>query len=95
MTLDAGVRLLERRLTLGGRMNHVGGTSPNVGVLTSSYQTSDYTLFDLYGSLKFNDHAKLRFGVNNLTDVAYVPALGTDSLPAPGRTISASFNVKF
>jgi hemoglobin/transferrin/lactoferrin receptor protein len=95
VTLDAGVRLLERRLTLGGRMNHVGGTSPNVGVLTSSYQTSDYTLFDLYGSLKFNDHAKLRFGVNNLTDVAYVPALGTDSLPAPGRTISASFNVKF
>uniref|UniRef100_UPI003BAD0B97 TonB-dependent receptor n=1 Tax=Stappia sp. TaxID=1870903 RepID=UPI003BAD0B97 len=95
VTLDGGVRLLDKRLTLGGRMNHVGGTSPNVGVLTASYQTTDYTLFDLYGSLKFNDHAKLRFGVNNLTDVAYVPALGTTAYPAPGRTITAAFNVKF
>lgn len=95
VTLDAGVRLLEKRLTLGARMNHVGGTNPAIGSLASGYVTSDYTLFDLYGSLKFNDNAKLRFGVNNLTDVAYVPALGADSLPAPGRTISASFNVKF
>lgn len=95
VTLDAGVRLLDKRLTLGARMNHVGGTNPGIGSLASGYVTSDYTLVDLYGSLRFNDHAKLRFGVSNLTDVAYVPALGADSLPAPGRTITASFNVKF
>lgn len=95
VTLDAGVRLLDRRLTLGARMNHVGGTNPGIGSLASGYVTSDYTLVDLYGSLRFNDHARLRFGVNNLTDIAYVPALGAESLPAPGRTITASFNVKF
>jgi hemoglobin/transferrin/lactoferrin receptor protein len=94
-TLDAGVRLLERKLTLGGRMSYVGGTSPNIGLLTASYVTKDYAVFDLYGSYQFNDNLTLRAAINNVTDLAYVPALGTTSLPAPGRTATVSLNLKF
>jgi hemoglobin/transferrin/lactoferrin receptor protein len=95
ITFDAGVRLFEEKLTLGGRISHVGGTSPNIGQLTANYVSEDYTLYDLYGSYAFNENTKLRVAVNNLTDVAYVPALGTTSYPGPGRTVTASLNFKF
>jgi hemoglobin/transferrin/lactoferrin receptor protein len=94
-TIDAGMRLFDDKLTIGGRATHVGGTSPNIGVLASNYVTEDYSLYDIYGSYAFNDTVKLRFAVNNVTDVAYVPALGTISLPGPGRTATASLNFKF
>ncbi|MDC7788025.1 TonB-dependent hemoglobin/transferrin/lactoferrin family receptor [Rhodoplanes sp. TEM] len=97
-TIDAGVRLLDRRLTIGGRVTHVGVAEDNLGYidsLVSVYQTESYTVYDLYGSLAITDEAKLRFAVNNLTDLAYVPALGTASLPAPGRTATVSLNFKF
>ncbi|MBO0128371.1 TonB-dependent receptor [Agrobacterium sp. OT33] len=95
ITVDAGVRVFEEKLVLGGRISHVGGTSPNIGLLTSSYVSEDYTLYDLYGSYAFNENTKLRVAVTNLTDVAYVPALGTTSYPGPGRTVTASLNFKF
>ncbi|MFB9948885.1 TonB-dependent hemoglobin/transferrin/lactoferrin family receptor [Rhizobium puerariae] len=95
ITVDAGVRLFEEKLVLGGRISHVGGTSPNIGLLTASYVSEDYTLYDLYGSYAFNENTKLRVAVTNLTDVAYVPALGTTSYPGPGRTVTASLNFKF
>lgn len=95
ITIDAGMRLFEEKLELGGRISHVGGTSPNIGQLTGSYVSEDYTLYDLYGSYAFNENTKLRVAVSNLTDVAYVPALGTTSYPGPGRTVTASLNFKF
>jgi hemoglobin/transferrin/lactoferrin receptor protein len=57
--------------------------------------TKDYAVFDLYGSYQFNDNLTLRAAINNVTDLAYVPALGTTSLPAPGRTATVSLNLKF
>ncbi|MCX8999714.1 TonB-dependent hemoglobin/transferrin/lactoferrin family receptor [Rhizobiaceae bacterium BDR2-2] len=99
-SLDGGVRFFEEKLTLGGRVTHVGAADKNIGGsasagLVSSWQTGDYTLFDIYGSYKFNPKTTLRFAVNNVTDVAYVPALGQSTLPAPGRTVTASLNFKF
>lgn len=95
IAVDAGVRLFEEKLVLGGRVSHVGGTSPNIGLLTASYVTEDYTLYDVYGSYKFKENTTLRVAVNNLTDVAYVPALGSTSFPGPGRTVTASLSFKF
>lgn len=94
-TLDAGARFLEEKLTLGTRVTYVGDSEPAYGQLAGNYKTDEYTLLDLYGSYKFNETATLRVAVNNVTDVAYVPALGYRSLPAPGRTATLSLNVKF
>jgi hemoglobin/transferrin/lactoferrin receptor protein len=94
VTVDAGVRLLDRALTLGGRVTHVG-KSEYEGLTAGQYELTDYTVLDLYGSYAFDQRTKLRFAVNNIADLAYVPALGGPTLPAPGRTATVSLNVKF
>ncbi|MDQ0133794.1 hemoglobin/transferrin/lactoferrin receptor protein [Neorhizobium galegae] len=99
-TLDGGVRFFEEKLTLGGRVTHVGAADGNIGgslsgALVSTWQSGDYTLYDIYGSYKFNPKTTLRFAVNNVTNVRYMPALGQTSYPAPGRTATVSLNFKF
>lgn len=94
-TLDAGVRLFEQRLVIGVRVTHVSETTPEFGQLVGNYANDGYTTYDLYGAWTFDNQAKLRFGVSNLTDEKYVPALGTNAYPAPGRTFTASLNMKF
>ncbi len=97
LVLDSGVRLFDRKLTIGGRVSHFGKANGNIGGygLQGEYNTNAYTLFDLYGSYAINDSATLRFAVNNITDVAYIPALGFDTYPGPGRTATVSLNMKF
>ncbi len=95
VALDGGVRLFDEKLTLGARMTYVGKTEPTIGSLQNNYKLDDYTLFDLYGSYAINENAKLRVSVTNLTDKAYVSALGADYYAMPGRTITASLNLKF
>lgn len=93
-TLDAGMRFFDQKLTLGGRMTKVAG-SEYAGDIAYQAVLQDYMTFDLYGSYEFNDNATLRFNVKNVTDVAYVGALGQSIYPAPGRTATMSFNLKF
>ena len=81
VTLDAGVRLFEEKLTLGGRITDVSKTEPALGSLRSGYEMAGYRVYDIYGSYAFDPMTKLRFAVTNLTDVAYAPALGANSLP--------------
>ncbi|MEB2844287.1 TonB-dependent receptor [Endobacterium cereale] len=94
-TVDAGLRLFDERLVIGGRMTYVEETTPTIGQLANSYTSESYRLYDVYGSYAFNENTKLRFAVNNITDEGYWPALGTRDLPGPGRTFTASLNVKF
>nr|WP_320197500.1 TonB-dependent hemoglobin/transferrin/lactoferrin family receptor [Agrobacterium sp. rho-13.3]MDX8306325.1 TonB-dependent hemoglobin/transferrin/lactoferrin family receptor [Agrobacterium sp. rho-13.3]MDX8307344.1 TonB-dependent hemoglobin/transferrin/lactoferrin family receptor [Agrobacterium sp. rho-13.3] len=94
-SLDAGVRMLDERFVLGGRMTYVQQTQPTVGVLAPTYSAYAYRVYDIYGSYAFNENTKLRFAVNNVTDEAYWPSLGTSAIPAPGRTFTASLSVKF
>lgn len=94
-TLDAGIRLFEQKLVLGGRATYVGDSKPSVGQLAGLFNTEGYKVFDIYGSYSFSDSAKLRFAVNNVTDEQYAPALGAFYYPAPGRTATASLNFKF
>jgi hemoglobin/transferrin/lactoferrin receptor protein len=97
IVVDGGVRLIDEKLTLGGRVTHVTPTQPTLGSLLpeTTFGIAAYTVYDLYGSYAFTDDAKLRFAVKNLTDVAYAPAVGASYYAAPGRTYTASVNFKF
>lgn len=78
MTLTAGVRLLDRKLTLGARMNDVAkGT-----LVQDSWETSAYTTYDLFMNYQPSDRLNLFANVTNLTNVNYMPAMSQD--PAPG-----------
>lgn len=95
VTLDAGIRLLDEKLTLGTRIVDVSKTEPVLGSLRSGYDMPGYRVYDIYGSYAFDEATKLRFAVNNLTDVAYAPAVGANFYAAPGRTATVSLNYKF
>jgi TonB-dependent heme/hemoglobin receptor len=92
--LDGGVRFLDRRLTLGGRVTHVTPEdiiSTQVGL----YEVEKYTLIDLYAHLKVNDNVTFRAAVENVRDVAYVDAMGSRVSPSPGRTFTLGATVRF
>lgn len=95
IALDGGFRLFDQKLTIGGRMTKVSETEPAIGSLQNNYKLPAYTIYDLYASYAFTDDIKLRVNVNNLTDVAYVSALGADYYGMPGRTATVSLNFKF
>lgn len=95
LTIDGGVRLMEKKLQLGVRLNHVTPTLSRFlddeGNLSEN--TEAYTTIDVYGSYQVSDNATLRMAITNVTDLNYIPGSGTYN--APGRTATASFNVKF
>lgn len=98
LTVDAGLRFFDERLTLGGRYTHTAPTQTRQvltigGDLVVVDSTDPYSIWDLYGSYRFDEHATLRVSVDNLTDQRYVPAGGL--FLAPGRTATASFQLKF
>ncbi|WPO39946.1 TonB-dependent receptor [Tardiphaga sp. 42S5] len=95
VTLDAGIRLFDEKLTLGTRIVDVSKTVPALGSLRSGYEMSGYRVYDIYGSYSFDEATKLRFAVNNVTDLAYAPAVGANFYAAPGRTATVSLNYKF
>ncbi len=95
VTIDAGIRLLDEKLTLGARMVDVSETVPALGSLRSGYEMPGYRVYDIYGSYIIDESLKLRFAVTNLTDLAYAPGLGANFYAAPGRTATASVNYKF
>lgn len=94
LTIDAGVRFFDERLVFGARLNHVSETKTGFGQL-SGYTNPTYTTYDLYGSYDVTPQAKLRFGISNITDEFYIPSLGIESYPAPGRTYTASLKMRF
>ncbi|PCI03006.1 MAG: ligand-gated channel [Hyphomicrobiales bacterium] len=95
VTMDAGVRLFDKKLTLGMRMNDVGDSEPALGSLRRNNEIDGYRVFDLYGSYAFNDKTKLSFTVSNLEDLAYAPAVGATYYASPGRTFTVSLRSKF
>lgn len=90
MTLTGGVRLLDRKLTLGARMNDV---SKGTLIEGGSWETSAYKTYDLFMNYQPSDRLNLFANVTNLTNVQYIPALSQDS--GPGRRISGGATVKF
>ncbi len=95
-TLDGGVRLLDRKVTVGGRINYISPTIPVASAqLLPTYIQKSYHLYALYMSVAFNDHLTGRVNVDNLLDKAYVDAMGVPTYPAPGRTVTFQLQGKF
>lgn len=92
----AGVRLFDNRLTLSGRVTHVGDRA---GSYLDNVQPSQhwraYTIVDAFASYKITEDASLDLSVENLTDRYYFKPLSQASLPAPGRTIRANLTLRF
>jgi TonB-dependent heme/hemoglobin receptor len=95
-TLDGGLRFLDKKLTVGGRMTYVAPTVPiGTSELMQTYELDSYHVYGLYLSYQVNDNLTARINVDNLLDKAYVDALGVPTYPAPGRTITFSLQGKF
>lgn len=97
-TVDAGVRLFDRRVILGAQARYTGeGQVAQFGV--GWVPTDSYTLVDLYGSYAVNDRAEIFFSVENAEDKVYgyaASSLGAYSaLTGRGRTFIAGLTARF
>ncbi len=93
-SLDAGVRLLDRSLVVGGRMTYVSETN-GYGSGLDAYTNTQYNLYDLYASYDLNDNLKVRLNIDNLLDEGYIESMSTSRMPSPGRTATLSITGKF
>jgi hemoglobin/transferrin/lactoferrin receptor protein len=83
--LSGGVRLLDRKLTLGGRLSYfsesyIGDINVGPASQRAPYGSPDmpgYTLVDFFSSYKFDQGVELGLNVNNVFDEVYTPALST------------------
>lgn len=97
-TLDAGVRLFDRKLILGAQARYTGeGQVAQFGVGWTP--TDSYTLVDLYGSYAVNERAEVFFSVENVEDKIYgyaASSLGAHTaLTGRGRTFIAGLTARF
>jgi hemoglobin/transferrin/lactoferrin receptor protein len=100
--LTVSQKLFEDRLTLGGRVSHVGPRAAGFGpAIYGAAQViapivwKPYTLVDVFAEYKINDNYTAAFRVENLTDQYYVDPLGLVNQPGPGRTFYASLTGTF
>lgn len=93
-SLEAGIRLYDERLQVGGRVTYSGPTVYR-GAVGYQSDVDGFTVYDVFGSYAFNEKTKLNFAVNNITDAAYADVLGNPNYGAPGRTATVSLKVKF
>lgn len=101
--LTLSQKLLEDKLTVGGRVTHVGPRAISHGEETargltsfiSAIQWDPYTLVDVFAEYQFSDTLTGSLRVDNLTDQYYVDPLSLVQQPSPGRTVYASVTAKF
>lgn len=104
-SVTLGTRLLEHKLVLGLRVAVVGdrmmpkldqdGSRNSTAAWTAGWTA--YTVYDLFGSYKFNQQLAFNFSVENLRDEYYLEANTPTqlALPAPGRTAKLSVTYNF
>lgn len=83
---SAGVRLLDRKLTLGGRVSYFSESdvgANNVGGFYASQFMPEYTLLDFFSSYKVTENFQVDFNINNLMDKDYTDALTTAFFSGP------------
>ncbi|WP_296556266.1 TonB-dependent receptor [Pigmentiphaga sp.] len=98
----AGVRLLDRRLTMGlrgtfmGKRNQVPAFNDDTQQgLNAVVPWHGYQIWDLFASYRINDRVSVDFNIDNLTDRYYLDALSLGLVPAPGRTARLSVTMQF
>jgi hemoglobin/transferrin/lactoferrin receptor protein len=78
---SAGVRLLDRKLTLGGRVSYFSESDVGDVNVGTPYYTSQlmpgYTIVDFFSSYKITENFEVGFNINNLLDEEYTDALTT------------------
>ncbi|WP_020180628.1 TonB-dependent hemoglobin/transferrin/lactoferrin family receptor [Methylopila sp. M107] len=94
LSLDGGMRFLNRKLTVGGRLTAVKPEG-QLGILRTGYVYTPYTLLDLYTTYNINETFTVRASIENLRDVAYVEAMGAQLSPSPGRTFTIGATTRF
>lgn len=96
VTVDVGIRAFEEALTVGATMNHVGGSRYAVGFGDTATKEA-YTLFNAYASYKFNRNATAFMNIENLTNVAYSPAVSGEmgEKTGRGRTVTMGLTTQF
>lgn len=99
--LGVGTRLLDQKLTLGGRLNYTHSPisrmdKPWHKVITT-YQKfyEKVQTIDLYAKYEVSDKLNYNLNITNLTDQYYLDALTQSYMPAPGRTVNIGFEYKF
>ena len=97
LSLTAGMRLFDEKLTVGGRVIHNGKRLlgvPSSGDRQRTPMWLPYTTVDAFASYKLNDNFIVDVQAQNLFDRYYVDAMDGWN-PAPGRIIRASMTMKF
>jgi len=91
VTLDGGMRFLDRRLTVGGEVQF--NKAPK-----GSLYADDYTLVNLYANYQPNENLRFDLRVDNLFDKKYVlPIVDTSDgvYGQPGLTVKLAATVRF
>ncbi|SEJ47231.1 MULTISPECIES: TonB-dependent hemoglobin/transferrin/lactoferrin family receptor [unclassified Variovorax] len=98
LSVTAGVRLLDGKLTVGGRMsfqspsnNRSSWTADNA----ETYNGKAWHLYGLWASYEINKHLTLRMAVNNLRDLNYAEMQGAAYFAGPGRTATVTLSARF
>ena len=95
VTLDGGVRLFDRSVTVGARFTHVKPEQVRGAYSQSSAIYRQYNIVDVYASYKINENFTVRAAVENLTDRAYVDAMASQLTASPGRTATLGVTARF
>lgn len=96
LSVTAGVKLLEERLSIGAQANRAG---PRMAPLTSTDRMrtgmwKPYTVLNLFAAYDVTETTRLDLRIENITDRYYVDALDGWT-PAPGRTIRLNVTARF
>ncbi len=101
LNLTAGLRLLENKLVLGGRVVY---TSEPLVTVDKPWQTSNTTnqikyrsvlVYDAFVNYQASESVALNLSMQNLTDRYYLDPLTLSMMPAPGRTIRLGATISF
>lgn len=94
VALTAGVRLLDRKLTLGGRYTYVSGGMV-ASVTGVAQRNDDYDIVDAFASYAVTDGVEVSLKATNLFDETYTPFLTNSTEYGPGRTIYVTTQFRF
>ena len=103
VNMDVGARLFDRKLELGGRAVYhseaKNDSEAQFGQIGWAYNRAYYwnpiLTLDAYMNYQINSNVRANFNITNLTNQYYLDPLARVSVPAPGRTMTAGFTVKF
>ncbi|RBO90591.1 TonB-dependent receptor [Pseudochrobactrum asaccharolyticum] len=97
VTINAGFRALDEKLTIGGQVRRIGKTKavkPPMG--PQLIDVEGYMLADAYASYKYNENATFFVNIENITNKAYKPAQFMDPQKfGRGRTVIGGMTLRF